>query len=374
MAIIKKIGIDARMCGKEFTGIGRCVYEIIHRLPRLMPDCEFVFFLNSGSFKELEFQEKNVKKVEAKEPIYSYSEQVSFLRLVNKEKCDLMYFMHFNVPFFYRRDFVVLIHDLTLIRFPGKKMNKLVHRIGFYLVFVSACLRARKIVTVSDHTKKDLVSSFRISPDKVQTIYNGVDIEKFQKKSQIDLGKLGISKPFFLYTGVWREHKNIKGLVRAFALCVKRGLDAELVLTGGKGVYRDEIVAKIRKYGVEDRVVLTGFVDDAELVGLFQNARCFVFPSFSEGFGLPPLEAMAAGTPNVSSSSSCMGEIYGDNVLYFNPYDIEDMSMQMMKLFGSQNLRNDLIQRGLRHVQKFNWGKNAIETRDFLGGILLTER
>lgn len=372
----KKIGIDARMYGKEFTGIGRFTSEIVRRLPLLMPDTDFTFFLNADGYENLKTPVKNVQKVLCEEKIYSFSEQTAFLKTLYRAECDLVYFLHFNVPLLYFKPFATVIHDLTLLDFPGKKMNKWWHRWAFYAVFYRAARCARGVATVSDFTKNELVKRFKIDQKKVHTIYNGVDESFFtfgtsQAEAEKQVRKkFGVQKPFFLYTGVWREHKNILGLLQAFAKLIREGLDAELVMTGRGGVYEDEVKRVIAEEGIPSRVVLPGLVSEDDLKFLFRAAQVFVFPSFSEGFGLPSLEAMALGTPVVCSNTSCMPEVCGEAAEYFNPRDIDDMATKMKKVFSDMALRAELIKRGEKRAKKFSWENSAILSKNFLSAIL----
>ncbi len=364
-----KIGIDARMCGKEFTGIGRMAYELISRLPFLMPQVEFVIFLNSKNYKNYKTR-KNVKKVLADEPIYSFKEQSSFLNKINQEKCDLMYFLHFNIPLLYRRPFAVVIHDITLIDFPGKKMNHWWHRMAFYLIFRKAIKKSKGIATVSKYTKNQIIKRFKAKKEKIKVIYNGID-EKFSKQKKSSVKKFGIKKPYFLYTGVWREHKNILGLIHAFSKTIKNGLDAELVLTGGRNeIYAQEVKNLIKKKKLTKKVILPGLVPEEDLLILFKNAHAFVFPSFSEGFGLPPLEAMASGVPVTCSSTTSLPEVCGKSVLFFNPYQSENMAKKMIQIFTDEKLRTKLIEKGYKQAKKFTWENCAQVNSEFLQNLL----
>ncbi|MFH0833889.1 MAG: glycosyltransferase family 1 protein [Patescibacteria group bacterium] len=366
-----KIGIDARMYSSGFTGIGRYTFELIRGLARLDTENEFVVFLNPEEFEHFSVPAGNFRGVKVAAPHYSLAEQTTFLKQLNAEKLDLMHFSHFNAPLFYLGKSVVTIHDLTLSKFPGKKMNKLVHRLAYNLVLRRAVSHARKIIAVSQNTKKDLMELLKVNSEKIEVIWNGVGRE-FVPSVPTELSKkqlakkFGIRQNYLLYTGVWRDHKNILGMLEAIAQIVEQQKDfeGEIVITGRPNrVYAPEIFAKVRELGLQDRFVFTDLVSDQDLLQLYQNARVFVFPSFYEGFGLPPLEAMACGVPVVASNSSSIPEICGEkNALFFNPKNTENMSAKIWEAWSNEATRKKLRERGLTRVLDFSWRKMSEAT------------
>jgi len=169
-----KIGIDARMHGASFTGIGRYTAELIEHLAEQDSDNEYVLFMRKELFESFKCSNDRFKKVLADFPHYSFGEQFGFSKVLKKENLDLMHFTHFNAPIFYNRPFVVTIHDLTLSFFPGKKMNHIFHRMAYHKVIRSVTGNAKKIIAVSNHTKKDLIETLKIPEEKITVIYNGV--------------------------------------------------------------------------------------------------------------------------------------------------------------------------------------------------------
>lgn len=364
-----RIGIDARMYRTEFTGIGRYVYELIRHLSRLDEKNDYVLFMNQPEFDQFTPPNKRFEKVLVNARHYSLAEQLRYLRILRWAKLDLMHFTHFNAPIFYRRPSVVTIHDLTLSFFPGKKMNSWFYRMAYNMVLRSACRQASTLIAVSENTKADLAELLRVSPSKVEVIYEGVGEEfgpRGDREFQQWVGKkYGITKDYLLYTGVWRGHKNLVNLIKAFALLREgsEGFDLQLVITGEEDPYYPEIKRTVKELALEHHVVYTGMVPEKELIALYQCAKAYVFPSLYEGFGLPPLEAMRCGTPVLASKSSCIPEICGDsNALYFDPYDPEDMANVIRRVLLDESLYNDLRECGLRHSLKFSWEKMAEET------------
>lgn len=363
---MKKIGIDARMYGSQFTGIGRYNFELIQHLAEMDTENQYVVFLRKEAFQSFECPNDRFTKVLADFPHYSFSEQFKFLRLLNHYHFDLVHFTHFNAPLFYRRPYIVTIHDLTLSFFPGKKMNHFAYRLAYQLLLRVVVRRARKIIAVSHHTKKDLKKILAVPDEKIQVIYNGVNTDFAQPSStsRPDLmKKLGLQKPYFLYTGVWRDHKNIVGMIKTFyQFNAAVGEQYELVITGRHNPTYHEIPDTVRELKAENTVHLVGMVSEEDLKALYQNAFCYVFPSFYEGFGLPPLEAMQSGTPVIASSQSSIPEICGEgNALFFDPYKIEDMADKMRLISTDPAIRQRLIDRGFERVKQFSWSQMARE-------------
>ena len=361
-----KIGIDARMYGVGFTGIGRYTAELIEHLAKQDSEHEYVLFMRKEPFEKFECPNKRFKKVLADYPHYSFGEQFGFNKILKAERLDLMHFTHFNAPIFYKRPFVVTIHDLTLSFFPGKKMNGIFQRMAYHKVLKSVTSKAQKIIAVSNHTKKDLMETLNVPKEKIAVVYNGVST-KFggvEPTPRQDLFKtLGLSRPYFLYTGVWRDHKNLVGLIRAFAAFNEEaGKQYELVITGPHNPTYHEVPDTVKELDVEGAVHLVGLVSEENIYSLYLNALAYVFPSFYEGFGLPPLEAMQCGTPVLASKVSAIPEVCGEgNALYFDPYDIKDIKAKMQDFIKDPTLRQKLIDRGKEHVKSFSWSKMTDE-------------
>jgi len=359
-----KIGIDARMYGSGFTGIGRYTYELIRHLAEMDHRNEYVVFMRKEEFDLFQPPNERFSKVLADFPHYSLAEQTGFLKLLNKTELDLMHFCHFNAPIRYNKPYIVTVHDLTLSFFPGKKMNNWFRRLGYRHVLKTVARKAQKIIVVSENTKKDLQELFKVPSDKIQVIYNGVNPEFAEpsKTKKADLmKKLGLQKPYFLYTGVWRNHKNIVGMIKAFAtLNEELGNQYNLVITGRHNPSYHEIPDTVKTMKLEEDVHLVGLVDEEDLRGLYQHALAYVFPSYYEGFGLPPLEAMQCGTPVTASNKSAIPEICGEgNALFFDPYDIADMKEKMKTIATDPSVRQRLVNRGFERVKAFDWGKMA---------------
>jgi glycosyltransferase involved in cell wall biosynthesis len=362
-----KIGIDARMYSSHFTGIGRYSFELIRNIVKLDHQNEYVIFLNPQQYKTFEISSPNVQKVLTDAPYYSLQEQTSFNNLLVHHNLDVVHFTHFNAPLLYHKPFVVTIHDLILSFYKGKKRTSFIERAAYNMVIKNVIKKARHIIAVSEHTKDDIRRLFFVPQEKISVIYEGVAeeftippspsvISSVQKKFRLD-------KPFVLYTGVWRDHKNIKGLIEAFALLIKaQKKDIYLVITGKEDPYYPEVKELPKQLGIEQQVRLTGFVTEEELIALYHLALLFVFPSFYEGFGLPLLESMASKTPIVASHTSSIPEIGGDACLYFDPHSPQDIAQKIGFLLQDEAKRQELIAKGSERIKQFSWGKMAEQT------------
>jgi len=363
-----KIGVDARMYTPKFTGIGRYVYELTRNLFEIDQDNEYVLFFNEPEFSRFTPPNKRISKVLVDAPHYSFAEQIKFLKILYSQKLDIMHFTHFNAPVLYRRPSIVTIHDLTLSFFPGNKMNSIFHRLAYQLTLNSAVKRAKKVISVSDNTKKDLQKITKISANKIETIYEAVaeefhSITDQNRVYQCQL-KYNLDRPFLLYTGVWRSHKNLPNLIRAFHILKKEyKLDHYLLITGRKDPVYPEIEQETLSLQLENDVIFTGLVPEEDLVTLYSAADAYVFPSLYEGFGRPVLEAMACETPVICSNSSCLPEICGKgNAIFFNPKSPQDIAEKTYELCASHQLKSELIKNAARHVKTFSWEKMAEKT------------
>jgi glycosyltransferase involved in cell wall biosynthesis len=223
--------------------------------------------------------------------------------------------------------------------------------------------RADKIITVSQNTKDDLVEMFNYNPNKIKVIYNGVDssyklIDNKKLISEIN-NKYNTGENFLLYVGNIKPHKNIPVLLKALSNIDKQN---KLVIVGKRDKAYDEIFDIIDQNNLKDRIIFTGFVPDEDLILLYNAAALFVYPSLYEGFGLPPLEAMACGTPVITSNVSSLPEVVGDAAITVDPHNIKELSKKINKILSNKDLQNKMIQRGIERAKQFTWDKTARET------------
>lgn len=362
-------------------GIGRYTNEIINRIILLnlkQPSPhELILFFNNPEYSEFHIPKEiadYTKKVLVDARHYSISEQFKFLRTLYAQNLDTIHFAHFNIPLLYNRPFSVTIHDLTLTLFKGQKMNRFYQRMAYNLTIRHAVKKSKKIIAVSNNTKNDIIRYFGVSPDKIKVTHLGLN-EKFKFMNTPDsfaptLKKFNLTnQQFLLYAGVWRAHKNIPRLIEAFRLLKdKYSVPYKLVLTGKKEAIYHEVPDTIKRLHLEKDVIMTDSVTDEELVHLYNAAYIFVFPSLYEGFGFPPLESMKCGTPVAASFTSSIPEVLGENAIFFDPYNIENMAEQIHELATNVDLQVKLIERGLNHANTFSWDRTTEETYKIIIG------
>lgn len=368
-----KIGIDARFLGPEGTGIGRYIEELLKNLQKLDKKNEYFVILKKSNFYLFDAKADNFTKLITNVRYYSLSEQLLVPAALVKIKPDLVHFPHFNVPLIYPGKFVVTIHDIIKSEFKGTASTTrslpvyLLKHFAYEMSIAQAAKRAKKIIVPSNFIKKKVIKAFGLKESKVRTIYEAVDnsfVELGRKKipdgreKQL-LATYGIKKPFIIYVGNAYPHKNLNNLVSALPLIDKK---IQLVCVSSRNFFIEKLVATAREMGLERRLIVTGFVPNEDLVLLYKLASCFVFPSFSEGFGLPGLEAMASGCPLLASDIEVFREIYGDAATYFDPKVPKDIARKIELIIKNPELRSKQLKKGFDQVRKYSWEKTAEET------------
>lgn len=370
-----RIGIDAR--AYQWTGLGRYTRHLLENLVALPAAHEYVVFAPRAFARDLAALPR-VVAVPVTGSYYSLKEQTTFLMSLLRTRVDLMHFLHFNAPVFYRRPSVVTIHDLTRFFFPAQQSHGPLHQWAYEEVFRASVVHARRIIAVSEHTRNDLLRFFPTVADRTVVIHEGVAHEHFFLHEGGDdarglLASLCIRKPYLLFVGVWMNHKNISRLLEAFLLIRAQGFRGQLVITGVGRNHDDDVAGWVRRLGLTADVRLPGHVADDVLPCLYRHATAFVFPSLYEGFGLPPLEAMACGVPVVASRVSSLPEILGDAAQYVDPLSSEDIARGVRVVLTDAAARAELIHRGLIHAQRYSWQRCARETLRIYDTALLRE-
>jgi len=356
-----KIGIDARMMSSDF-GIGRYVQQLVKHLLEIDKENQYIFYVRNTKTTKLRNCE-NCKVVEVNIPWYGWEEQVKFKKIIDKEKVDLMHFPHWNVPLSYNKPFVVTIHDLTMYHYPRPEATTL-GPIKFWLkdkahrlVVRHAVKRAKKIFVTSEFTRQDVHQTLKVPMEKMIVTYQA----PFEKL-QITNYKLQITEPYVLYVGAAYPHKNLGGLIKVWKIFNdKYGMDYKLALAGKKNYFYNQLTNSVTMKQCNN-VFYKDNVSDTELVSLYTGASLFIFPSLYEGFGLPPLEAMAHGVPVVSSNRSCLPEVLGDAVLYFDPENHEQMADVIYQGLTDEDVRFELQNNARELLKMYSWEKLANET------------
>ena len=365
-----RIGIDARFYGPRGKGLGRYTQKLIENLEKIDTKNEYYIFLRKENFNEYQPRNKNFQKVLADYQWYSFSEQINMPRLLKKYNFDLVHFPHFNVPLFYRQKFVVTIHDLILLHFPtirGTTLNPLFYWLKFlaYKIAIgSAIKRASEVIAVSNFTKKDILKHYKIPEGKITVTYEACDrlpAASTRKKGDRILEKYGIMKPYILYVGNAYPHKNLEKLVLAFVQITEKNPEHYLTLVGNEDYFYKRLKNFIWDKKLKN-IIFSGHVSDEELDEIYRNAEMYVFPSLYEGFGLPPLEAMASGIPVAASGQECIREVLGAAAYYFDGMKAEEIANALEKITADENLRKNLIAKGYGQVKRYDWKKTAEQT------------
>lgn len=384
-----RIGIDARFFGPNGKGLGRYTQKLIENIEKIYKqeqnsDVEFFVFLRRENFTNYVPRHKNVYKVLADFHWYTFQEQIAMPILLRKYKLDLVHFPHFNVPILYGKKFVVTIHDLILIHFPtlrGTTLNPVFYWLKFLaykLTIALAIRRSEKIIAVSNFTRNDILANYQVNPEKIVVAYEATDdycsISNQSEKNVVakygvDVDECGIIKPYILYVGNAYPHKNLEKLIMAFSKLDLAIVDLKLLLVGKSDYFYDNLKKIVTDKNIKN-VIFAGFVPDCDLDIVYKNAKLYVFPSLYEGFGIPPLEAMAKGVPVATSDHACMREILGESAEYFDATDENAIGKKIKKLLQSNSLREKFIEKGYMQIRKYSWEKMARETIEIYNKII----
>lgn len=364
-----KILIDARMYGLENTGIGKYVMELLTNLTDVDSSNNYFIILRNKYYKELIFP-NNFKKIKGDFRQYSFSEQFLIPKIIREVKPDLVHFPHFNIPLVFGGKYIVTIHDLLMHKqkgFEATTLNPimyLIKRSAYRLVFDRGVKKAVKIIVPSETVKKELLGYYQIPPEKVSVTLEGVsDLAGSISASQL-AEKYKIKKPYFIYTGNAYPHKNLKRLIDALSsLNKERSEKVSLVIVSARSFFMVRLEKLIKKLGASPFVKLLGFIPDGELGALYKGSVGFIFPTLSEGFGIPGLDAMQARTLVLCSEIPVLKEIYKDHAIYFNPFDFTSIEMGMEQALDlSSEERESIVSSANDFVKRYSWHKMAQET------------
>jgi len=356
------VGLDARMY--TYTGIGRYIRNLLRGLDRLPSRYHYLLFGDPDVLKTAGVGEHFTIRPWFSRP-YGLGEQVQGLRQMGRERLTLLHVPHYNIPVLYRGALVVTIHDLIHLRFPRHVAAYAYARSMLGL----AVKKARTIIANSQSTRQDILLHWEVPDERIEVIYPGVDRTVFRPlndtaRLETFRGGWGLPRPYILYLGLLKPHKNLVRLVQAFArLREDRDFsDVRLVLAGKMDKTYRELPSEIQRLDLVDWVIFAGEMTEEEVPMLYNGAGLFVLPSLWEGFGLTALEAMACGVPVVASDRGSLPEVVGDAAVKFEALETESLAGAMAEVLKHEDLREDLIARGLRRAQEFSWETTARKT------------
>lgn len=357
-----KILIDGRWIKQ--TGIGRYIYQTLEKILLLDQENEYILLIRAEDESRIKLKAPNLFLLPVDIDWYGVKEQTQLLKVINDQKPDLVHFTNFNFPLRYRGKFVITVHDLTLLHFQNIRKNVLSKSIYgvkdkvMRVVLSQGIKRAKAVLVPSEYVKEDIAKFYKVRRNKIVVTHQAAKIP--YQRGKVDLKKYGINKPFLLYVGNAYPHKNLERLIIAFGeIITKYVLDYQLVIAGKKDDFHAALEEEVKRSGLQDRVIFMGFVEDAALAGLYKACSAYVFPSLSEGFGLPGLEAMSYGAPVISSNATCLPEVLGDGAMYFNPKSTKNMARVISQVLIDSKIQEKLRKKGYAQVKKYKWESTA---------------
>jgi glycosyltransferase involved in cell wall biosynthesis len=361
-----RIGIDARKL-HDF-GIGTYIRNLLRQLARLDRQTDYVLFCRQADAQTIASLGENFRSVTEEAANYSIAEQVRIPFALWRERVNLFHAPHYILPPLVPCKSVVTIHDCIHLMFP----QYLPSRFALAYAKTSMAMAARRsthVMTVSESSKRDIMRFFHTDPDKISVIPNAYDERIGVEPGEEDVIRVReryqLHDEFVLYAGNVKPHKNLERLIDAFDLVRKRGLDhLKLVLIGDDISKYAALRRAVHHYQLHKYVRFLGYLPEETLAVMYRLAGVFVFPSLYEGFGLPPLEAMASGTPVVTSNVSSLPEVAGDAAVLVDPYDPHAIADGIYRVLTDEALRRDLRQKGLARAHQFSWEASVRRIHD----------
>ena len=354
---MSKIVIDAR---ELRTTTGRYVERLIHYLQKIDNGHDYVVLLKPADMDGWEPTNPRFTKLACPHKEFTFDEQLGYFWQLRSLGADLVHFSMVQQPLLYSGKVVTTMQDLTTIRFRNPSKNPVVFTLKQQVYKAVNKIAARKsaaIITPTEFVKKDVMNYTGIKADKITATLEAADAIEYRSEPVTEL----IGQPYIMYLGRPLPHKNLGRLIEAFAIAKLTHPNLKLVLAGKKDALYEVHEAVVRKKDIPD-VIFTGFVSEGQLRWLYENCQAYAFPSLSEGFGLPALEAMLHGAPVVSSNATCSPEVYGDAAHYFDPLDTNDMAAKISEVLDNEELRGQLVAKGKAQAGKYSWQRMAEQT------------
>ncbi len=356
-----RVGIDVRKL-HDF-GIGTYIRNLLRHLARLDRTSEYVLLCGPDDCGSAPSFGPNFRCVPEGAGPYTVREQLAVPFDVWRERLDLFHEPHYVLPVLTPGRTIVTIHDCIHLMFPQYLPSRLGHVYARAAMWAAA-KRSDRILTVSEASKRDILRFFDVPAEKIVVIPNAID-ERFwdpPDEDRIDRirERYQLQGPFILYAGNIKPHKNLERLIQAFHSVRQSGFDElKLVIIGDEISKHQTLRRTVHQLMLHQHVRFLGFQPDETLAVLYRLASVFVFPSLYEGFGLPPLEAMASGTPVVTSNVSSLPEVVGEAAVLVDPYDVESIADGIRKVLGDEAFEKELIRKGLERARQFSWERSV---------------
>lgn len=371
------IGIDIRvLAGDLQNGIAQYLLNILPELIKLDPQIKFKLFFSSLKKHKLDYDWLKEKNIE----LYRFKISNHFLfassKIFNRpcldkmvRGADIFFSPHFFLaPLSGECKSAVVFHDLSFLRYPEffSWRKNIWHR--FEMNPKKQALAADKIIAVSRSTRNDLIYFFGTNSNKIKVIYSGLSKNFLVKPNQEEMEKVKskylLPEKFFLYLGKIEPRKNIIGIIKAFETFSDKSF--HLVIAGELGWLCKDVLKAYDTSPCKRLIHFIGSVDEKDKSSVYQLSKTLIYPSFFEGFGFPPLEAMALRIPVITSRNSSIPEVVGDSALLVDPYNVGEISQAMESLISNDFLRQSFVEKGIQRSKLFSWQKTAEETLDFL--------
>jgi glycosyltransferase involved in cell wall biosynthesis len=337
----------------------------VRHLARIDHETTYFLFCDDADEATLRDLAENFVPVVDTSPGYSVREHFSLPQKIRRLGADLLHSPHYVVPLLCPKPSVVTIHDCIHLLFPQYLPNRMALTYARFMLR-NAVHRSAAILTVSDASRRDILRFYpEVDPDRIQVVPNAIDEaileEPGEEERERVMERYQLRGRYVLYAGNIKPHKNVERLIAAFGILKQRPghEDVKLMIIGDEVNRYGSLRRSVEAAGVRQDVRFFGFVPDHTLSALYRMASVFAFPSLYEGFGLPPLEAMACGTPVVTSKISSLPEVVGDAALLVDPYDVEDIANALVRVLDDETLRADLVARGRERVSHFSWERSA---------------
>ncbi len=365
--VTMKIAIDIRTAAGEKAGKGWYTFNIVQNLLLLeqhLPQHQqnhYILYTKESVAGFEQFKNATIKVINSKGLFWHHK----VAKDIEKNNTDIFFApSSFIIPTLLSKKVktILAVHDLVAFLFPAGHNKKAMLIESLFLK--RALKKATKILTISENTKQDLLTNFKISQQKIEIIFPAAsEIFRPTDKSKLTefAKQTNLPKNFFLAVGTLEPRKNYLNLIKAFSLVERQYPNYHLVIVGQKGWDFEPIFDEIRSNYLQKKVHVLGYLSNSSLANLYNLAKAFVFPSFYEGFGIPPLEAMQSGCPVIASNTSSIPEVVEDSAILIDPQSYTEISGAMIKLIKDEDFGESLRQKGLLQAKKFSWEKSAEE-------------
>lgn len=355
-----RVGIDAHMVGAQETGNETYCQGLVEGLAQIDDHNQYMVYLNSPCALPSVNGHGRLQRRMLRSASNAWRLVMGFAQASRTDHLDLLH-VTYNVPFFTQCPTVVAVHDISYVHFPEFFSKRDLRLLSTYVPY--SVKKARQVLTLSESAAEDIERVYRVPRSKISIIplaarSTYTDIVQPMRVEQVR-ETYGLDRPYVLAVGNLQPRKNLPRLIEAFSQLPGSLDDLKLVIAGKAQWQQSEVYRRVADLQLQDRVVFTGYLDDHDLALLYNGSLALVYPSLYEGFGLPILEAMACGTPVISSNTSSMPEVAGDAAFMVDPLSTSEIAEAIARVAQSRSLQESLRRKGLKRAAEFSWRKTA---------------